>query len=206
MEHDETAGRHPGETGEVLADFVRRQFAHLVMDAAFPCLGGRSAFQRQAYVFHLYDDLRNPEGVARLGADLAAFSLTRPSLPGRFATFVASFLAPVVPDGTAWDELIWRTLQRLHGMDEAPWDPSVSSDPSDPDFLFSFAGEGYVVVGLHPAASRYARRFAYPTLVFNAHAQFQELRDRGEFERFQSSIQKRDIRLQGSVNPKDTVF
>lgn len=192
---------------DTLVDFVRRQFVSLVLDPAFPCLGARSAFQRESYVFHLYDDLTSISSLRDLADHLADFAQRRPSMPGRFSTLVASFLAPpTVADGQSWDTLIWRTLQQLHEWDAVPWDPSVSSDPSSPDFCFSFAGDGYVVVGLHPGASRHARRFAYPTLVFNAHDQFQGMRHRGEFGRFQESIQKRDVRLQGSVNPKETVF
>ncbi len=55
---------------------------------------------------------------------------------------------------------------------------------------------------MHPGASRFARRFPVPLLLFNAKAQFDALRRDGRFDRMQSKIRERDVRLQGSVNPK----
>jgi len=55
-------------------------------------------------------------------------------------------------------------------------------------------------VGLHPGSSRFTRRFAFPTLVFNAHTQFEKLRESGKFERIQDVIRARDKTLQGDLN------
>lgn len=55
-------------------------------------------------------------------------------------------------------------------------DRRVSSDPDDPHFSLSFGGEAFFVVGLHPNASRPARRFSRPAMIFNLHDQFEELR------------------------------
>lgn len=77
----------------------------------------------------------------------------------------------------------------------------MSSDPGDSRFGFSFAGTAFFVVGMHPQASRRARRTPSPTLVFNAHAQFEALRRTGSFERMRDTIRRRDVRRQGSVNP-----
>ena len=49
------------------------------------------------------------------------------------------------------------------------------------NFGFSFAGRGFFVIGLHPASSRLARRFPWPTLVFNAHFQFDRLKADGRY-------------------------
>jgi hypothetical protein len=40
-----------------------------------------------------------------------------------------------------------------------------------------------------------------PTLVFNPHAQFEELRRDGRFDGMRNTIRRRDHRLQGSINP-----
>ena len=40
-----------------------------------------------------------------------------------------------------------------------------------------------------------------PCLVFNFHDQFETLRASGKFARMQEAIRKRDIALQGSINP-----
>ena len=57
------------------------------------------------------------------------------------------------------------------------------------------------MIGLHPNASRPARRFRYPTLVFNSHEQFERLRQDGRFEKMKQIIRARDEALAGSVNP-----
>ena len=76
----------------------------------------------------------------------------------------------------------------------------MSDDPNDPHFEFSFAGRACFVVGIHPASSRWTRRFAWPTLVFNAHFQFEELRTAGKYGRMQDVMRTRDRHLQGSIN------
>jgi hypothetical protein len=182
--------------------FVRRQMEALVLDPDFPCLGARSAFQRKAYEFRLYPDMTDSAGLQRLGVDLQSFTDRRASMPGPFATFVACFEEPRTGyDEKMWDHLVWRCLMMLHRVDQRRWSPEVDPDPDSPTFAFSFAGEAYFVVGLHPGASRHSRRFAYPALAFNAHEQFQQLRHNGEFERFQRAIRGREVRLQGSLNP-----
>jgi FPC/CPF motif-containing protein YcgG len=94
----------------------------------------------------------------------------------RLTTFVASFLRPVPGDEAELERLLWTQLQALHdGEPMQSWDPSVSSDPEDAHFSFSMAGSAFFVVGLHAASTRWARRFAWPTLVFNPHAQFERL-------------------------------
>ena len=46
-----------------------------------------------------------------------------------------------------------------------------------------------------------ARRFPWPTLVFNPHEQFEKLRTDGKWKRMQQTIRERDVALEGSVNP-----
>ncbi len=77
---------------------------------------------------------------------------------------------------------LWSRLQSLSDKDQ--WlgqdvDSRVSQDPENPHFSLSFGGEAFFVVGLHPGASRLARRFERPALVFNLHAQFEQLRSEG---------------------------
>ncbi len=57
------------------------------------------------------------------------------------------------------------------------------------------------MVGLSPVASRSARRFAWPTLVFNAHEQFEHLRAEGRYGGLQDRIRARELRLDGALNP-----
>src|SRR5690606_4658217 len=100
-----------------------------------------------------------------------------------------------------FERLLWSQLRRLHEVDQSPWDPTVSRDPDDGTFSFSFAGEAFFIVGLSPTSSRWARRFPWPTLAFNPHAQFEELRENGQFERLQHAVRDRDLLLEGDLNP-----
>jgi FPC/CPF motif-containing protein YcgG len=118
-----------------------------------------------------------------------------------FHSFVATFRRPTGLDEQSFEELLWCLLQRIHDGDHRPWSADVSADPTNPHFAFSVAGSAYFVVGLHPAASRIARRAPLPTIVFNPHAQFETLRDTGQFERMRDTIRRRDRDVQGTINP-----
>ena len=148
-------------------------------------------------------EMNSREATAGLAHDLWEYERERPSFGTDFASFVACFAAHSARDEAEWEGLLWSQLQGLNDMDgpHHAWDASVSSDPEDPGFSFSFAGTAFFVVGLHPSGSRTARRFAWPALVFNAHEQFERLRERGRFERVRAAVRARDYRLQGSLNP-----
>jgi hypothetical protein len=81
------------------------------------------------------------------------------------------------------------------------YDDSVSPDPANPHFSLSFGGEAFFVVGLHPRASRKARRFVAPTMIFNLHDQFERLREEGRYEKLRGAILERDEHYSGSLNP-----
>src|SRR5690606_1019604 len=160
----------------------------LVLDPEFPCVGARSAMNQGSYRIALYDELDTDEATAALGRDLTAFVEELPHIEGAFTTFLAVFEAPKVIDAAEFEERLWSQLERLHHVDEAPWDASVSADVDDPEFSFSFAGQAFFIVGLSPAGSRWARTFPWPVLAFNPHAQFEALREEGRFERMQDVI------------------
>src|SRR5437660_3595840 len=184
-----------------LAQFVHNQFRSLILDKHFACLAAQAALKQGAYRFGLYPEIGSHEATVELSEALHTFVLEQPSLGSGFTTFIASFVAPTATDEEHFERLLWLQLQRLHDMDHVCWDSLVSSDPQDPRFSFSFAGRAFFVVGLHSNSTRWTRRFAWPTLVFNAHKQFEQLRQKGLFERFQQKIRGRDQMLQGSINP-----
>ncbi len=72
---------------------------------------------------------------------------------------------------------------------------------TSPKFSLSLAGHPFFVIGLHPGASRIARRFAWPAMVFNSHVQFDRLREDGRYTKMQKATRARDLALQGSINP-----
>ncbi len=190
-----------GASDAPLLQLVTGAFEGFAGGDGHPCLGARSVVRRNAYELHLYDRLGTVGAARALNADLTLFG--ERIVPGELTSLVAVFNQPGAMSEARFSALLWRQLQHLHDLDHVAhaWDPRVSADPGDPDFSFSVAGTAYFVIGLHAGSSRWARRFAWPTLVFNPHEQFTALRERGAYERMRTVIRGRDAGLQGSVNP-----
>lgn len=172
----------------------------LVLHQEYPCLGARSVFTRERATVRVFESLGGEESATRLIEGLREFAERIDPTEG-FASFVAVFRGPQDLDEREFEQLLWRELEVIHEADGTAWNPDVSSDPDNPHFAFSVAGTAFFVVGLHPHASRIARRTPWPTLVFNLHEQFEELRASGQFERMRDTIRRRDEQLQGSINP-----
>jgi uncharacterized protein len=186
-----------------LTSFVHDGVLALTLNRQFTCVGAKSAVRQHTYRFGLYPELGSVASAEGLAHDLFTFLREAPSMDGDFTTFIASFERPVTADEPSFEALLWDTLQQLHDLD-APhhaWDRTVSADAADPRFSFSFAGTALFIVGLHAASSRATRRFAWPTLVFNPHRQFEELRAQGRYARFQEVIRAAERALQGTLNP-----
>ena len=171
----------------------------------YPCLGARSVFRRDAATLVVLDDLadttpgRHPRHPRR-GCSRSTPDEVDPE--GDLVSFVACFREPVparrgrvrgAPVGSAAAPA--RPRRRPRGP------TGVAADPDNPHFAFSVAGTAFFVVGLHPNASRVARRAPVPTLVFNLHEQFERMRSDGRYQRMRDTIRRRDTELQGFLNP-----
>jgi FPC/CPF motif-containing protein YcgG len=190
------------------AQSTHRQFRDFVLDRDFSCVGGKKAFHDGTYRFGVYGELGSAAASAGLARDLWEFVHERPSMGSHFTTFAACFANPAPADEHEFERLLWAQLQSLHDLDKehSAWDPSVSSDPEDRNYSFSFAGRGFFVVGLHAGSSRWSRKLSTPALVFNAHEQFEYLRAVGKYESFKRVIRRRELRSQGSINPNLSDF
>lgn len=183
-------GSHPSIVR--LREFIR--------DAAHPCVMAKSVLAHEAIGSGIYRGLG-----CRSAAQAMCVELYR-SLAARhdgFWSFAALFPTDRVAGEEEFESRLWTHLQRMHDFD-APlhrWDSAVSPDAADPRFSFSIGGRAWYVIGLHPDASRKARRFDHVALVFNPHAQFDDLRRRGRYAAMRSRIRQRDQQLQGSINP-----
>ncbi len=175
-----------------------------IADETFPCVGAKSALAAGGLTIveaaSLHDPAADDRILAALDATAGAFGRGGDRLHSVAVIFAGS--APA--DEPAFEAQMWRRLQVLADRDAAmgaPCDPDVSEDPASPRFALSLGGHGYFVVGLHPAASRAARRFAHVVLVFNLQAQFAALRRDGIYAKMRATIIERDIALSGSANP-----
>lgn len=185
----------------------REHFLDFLRGDDFPCVGAKAAQSRGVLEVHEAGRLGDAAGDAGLLDRLEAFATMLDAIDPEdpaLHSFVAIFDGPHDTDEPRFEALLWAQLQRLHDLDRrrgARWAADVGSDPRDPDFSFSLGGHPFFVIGLHPGASRRARRFDWPTLVFNSHRQFQRLRADGRYARMQAATRERDTALQGTINP-----
>lgn len=179
-------------------------FQDFVKDPGFPCVGAKSALGTGGMRFVVGRDIRSAWDDLRIYPNLLDLARSYRAEPRLFQSLVVLFERDAGLDELGFEDVLWRRLQSLSAKDE--WlgqdlDPRVSDDPDSPHFSLSFGGEGFFVVGLHPGASRPARRFARPALVFNLHDQFERLRAQGRYEKLRESIVVRDTALAGTPNP-----
>ncbi len=189
-------------TNRAATECFAGRFRAFVLDDSFPCVGARSALNKSRMEFGLYGALGEEEAAAALCTDLARFSAQFETPGTDPVSFVAMFKDPVA-DEASYEARLWEHLQAMHEVDHwhHDWDDSVSADPKSSAFSFSVAGRAFFVVGLSPCASRMSRRAPFPCLVFNFHDQFEALKDSGKYARMQTAIRKRDMTLQGTINP-----
>ena len=185
------------------ARFAHDQFRAMVLNEKFPCIGARYVVRSNSYRLGWYHRMATPEATAGLCRDLCTFVLEQMVIGSKFTSFFAMFEAPNPANEKHFERLLWRQLQAVHDMDSQyyDWDPKVSDDPHDPRFAFSVAGRGFFIVGLHAGSSRPDRRFAYPTLIFNAQFMFDRLREDQKFEAFQQMVRTRTDAMGLCLNP-----
>ncbi|MFN2465624.1 MAG: guanitoxin biosynthesis heme-dependent pre-guanitoxin N-hydroxylase GntA [Candidatus Dormibacteria bacterium] len=198
---DELVQLESGAPAPPVARLVHDAFAGMVNSPSYACVGGKAAFSRGTYRVGMFGALGVADSASGLAEGLANFEGERASADNDFFTYVAHFTGPVPMDERRFEQALWEQLRQLHRLDHEAWDPGVSADPTDAHFSFSFGGHAYFVIGLHGASSRWSRRFAWPTLVFNPHDQFEELREDGRMPRWQEVIRERDTLVQGNPNP-----
>lgn len=183
---------------------LARDLRDFIAEPAFPCVGAKAALARDQItvvvgrdITSAWDDLR----IYPLLLDFVDAYRTEQTL---FRSFAVVFEGPRTLSETGFERCLWDRAQSL--TDKDAWsgkalDPRVSDNPHDSEFSLSFGGEAFFIVGMHPHASRPARRFHAPCLIFNLHDQFERLRADGGYDKLRSSILSRDFKLAGSENP-----
>lgn len=170
----------------------------------FPCVGAKSALAKGTLKTLVCHSLDSGWDDVLIHRELMDWAEDYKADPKGLRSLAAVFSGPEGLSEPEFEALMWKRIQSFADKDHwlgQRYDHRVSADPSDPHFSLSFGGEAFFVVGLHPLASRPARRFPRPTLVFNLHAQFEQLREEGRYERMRERILERDIDLAGSLNP-----
>ncbi|NML05431.1 guanitoxin biosynthesis heme-dependent pre-guanitoxin N-hydroxylase GntA [Sphingomonas sp. G-3-2-10] len=175
-----------------------------VRDAAFPCVGAKSALARGTLEVLACNRIDSAWDDLRIHDRLMHFAWAYAQDKTLFRSFAVVFDGPCDLDEAAFEAALWSRVQSLSDKDVwrgQDYDPAVSPDPANLHFSLSFGGEAFFVVGLHPHASRPARRFDRPAMVFNLHDQFEQLREAGKYEGLREKILIRDEALAGDRNP-----
>jgi FPC/CPF motif-containing protein YcgG len=183
---------------------LAQRFRTFITDRSFPCVGAKAALQRDGMRFVVARDFNSAWDDLRILPALLDLAKSYRNDPEPFQSLVVLFETGAPSDEHSFEDGLWTRLQSLSDKDE--WlgqhgDPRVSHEPDDPHFAMSFGGEGFFVVGLHPKASRPARRFDVPAMVFNLHDQFERLRADGRYDQLRAAILGRDMAVAGSINP-----
>ncbi len=194
-----SVSRHDGAEHPLAA-----QFRGFVRNPRFCCVGAKSALARGQMQIHVARNITSAWNDLDIYPELLAFTRDYRRQPKLFQSFVVLFQGPRTLSESAFEQALWDRVQSL--TDKDVWygnraDRRVSDDPANPHFSLSFGGEAFFVVGLHPRASRAARRFVAPAMVFNLHDQFERLRQEGAYEKLRGTILARDVVQSGSVNP-----
>ena len=184
-------------------DPVIEAFIQHIQDHTFPCLAAHSALSYDQLRYYVADHIACPHDDAGILSFLYDFvDELRQGIHSYFSAVVL-FREPVIHSEEMFETFFWKRLQSLADMDalKYPYDPRVDRDVDSPTFSFSLKEEAFYIIGLHPASSRKARSFSYPAMVFNAHVQFEKLREENHYTKMQEVVRKRDIAFSGSVNP-----
>lgn len=182
------------------ADSIEAAFHAFIEAARFPCLGAKASHARDELHLLRARDLTRADDDDAITRQLQ--SLAEPAEGPSFISVAVLFPASPTLDEAAFERALWDRLAAIHAIDRRRygWDRRVSDDPASPRFSMSVGGKAFYVVGLHPAASRPARRFRCPVLVFNLHSQFEQLRADGRYDKLRRAIVQRDVAYAGSPN------
>lgn len=183
---------------------LENAFRRWVADPDFPCVGAKAALARSTLEVIGCRDMTSAWDDVRIHDALLRFAHSYRREPSLFRSLAMVFEGPTDLSEPDFESALWGRIQSLSDKDVwrgQIYDRRVSPDPANSHFSLSFGGEAFFVVGLHPRASRPARRFARPTMVFNLHDQFETLRTTGKYEGMREKILIRDEALAGSRNP-----
>ena len=186
------------------ADTMRRDIAARIEAQDFPCVGAKSALARGTLEIVRCSDIRSAWDDLVIHRRLLEWARAYRKDPTGLRSIAFVFGQPDDLSEEQFENHMWERIQSLADKDAwlgQRYDHRVSPDPDDPHFSLSFGGEAFFVVGLHPHASRPARRMPWPIMVFNLHDQFEALRSDGRYEKMRKTILSRDEALAGTINP-----
>ena len=182
---------------------IIQDYFSFLQNREFPCIAAKAALGRQQVECMVVQHMACPRDDEKILQFLYAFVDTYRQSQDLYHTAAILFKQPEFVSEENFESEMWVRLQAIADLDAKShrYDPRVNPDPSSPQFSFSIHEEAFYIIGLHPQSSRIARRFKYPTLVFNPHHQFEALRQTAKYDNMKRAVRKKDVALSGSVNP-----
>ena len=182
---------------------IIEDFYSFIRNDSFPCVGAKGALAKNNVRIMVAEHFDRCDEDSKILNFAYNFIREYRAANDGFHSLVIIFKEPVNIDEAQFEDMMWRRLQSLRDLDATKFahDKRVSSEPSSPSFSFSLMEEAFFIIALHPFSSRMSRRFSYPALVFNPHAQFEKLRRMGSYSSIKKINRMRDIELSGSINP-----
>ncbi|MEJ7736448.1 MAG: guanitoxin biosynthesis heme-dependent pre-guanitoxin N-hydroxylase GntA [Chitinophagaceae bacterium] len=179
------------------------EFKSFINNREFPCVAAKAALERQQVTCMVADHMACPKDDKAILQFLYNFIYSYRKAAAFFYSAAVIFKGPVLQSEGMFDSLLWQRLQSLSDLDAKSnnYDNRVDADPHSPNFSFSLKEEAFFIIGLNPVSSRPSRQFKFPALVFNPHAQFEQLRETNRYEKMKNIVRKRDVAYSGSVNP-----
>ena len=187
---------------------VINSFHTFLSNNTYPCVAAKDAAAKQNIKIMIAHHLACPADDQEIIKFIYNFTNEYRQAEKGFHSAAIIFKEPANIDEKLFDALMWQRLQALRNLDakKYPYDSRVDDDPSSPAFSFSLMQEAFFILALHPQNSRQARRFTYPTLIFNPHAQFTKMKATAAYENMKAIVRKRDRAFSGSINPMLTDF
>ena len=184
-------------------DSIEQALKDLISKKNYPCIAAIQSVAQHEYQIGVYEGFGSGMSAEQLSRDLNAFKRKQKATDSLYLSFFAVFKDPAFESEKDFEDALWQELSLLAAKDAPgmPWDSHFSANPKDKNFCFSFGGDAFFIVGLHPKSSRLARQFPYPTLVFNLYEQFEELHRKNQYYPMIKTNRQRDLKFQGSVNP-----
>lgn len=183
-------------------------FKEMIYDKAFPCAVAKDALKKGNIKIFTAGHLECPVDDEKILEFIYGFTQQFRKREDGFHSAVVLFPLTGPLDEQQFETLLFQRLKALRTLDAKnfAYDKRVSDDPQSANFSFSLMQEAFFIIGLHSGSSRPARRFPIPAMVFNPHVQFEDLREKGLYDKMKNIIRKRDKEFSGSVNPMLTDF
>ena len=185
----------------VREEMIIKEYLEYICNNNFPCVAAKAAVAKHQVRCMVAGNMACPNDDSAILNFLYAFVDAYRLAASPFHSAVILFDG-MIHSEEQYDQLLWQRLQSLADLDAAnyKYDQRVDKDPASAEFSFSLKEEAFFIIGLHPLNNRPGRRFSYPAIVFNPHAEFVRMRKSGGYEKMKVIVRKRDLATAGSIN------